>query len=288
MRVLIIGADGQLGSDLTGAIPQNEQIALTVKELDITDKEQTLRVIKKHAPQVVINTAAYNRVDDSEDQEATAFAVNATGVKNVALACREVDAALVHFSSDYVFNGEKNKPYVETDTPDPRSVYGISKLAGEFCVKYILKKYFIVRSAGLYGAAGCLGKGGGNFVDNMIRLADKQPDLRVVDDEIVSPTYTRDLAGKIAQLIRTEHYGLYHIVNHGCCSWYDFTVKIFELLGRKVAVKPVPSSEFPTRAQRPRYSALENARLRTLGMVDLRPWAEALRAYLEEKKGAGR
>lgn len=284
MKILIIGADGQLGTDLGKVIPKKEQIVpLTIKDIDITDKRKTLAVIEKHSPEVVINTAAYHRVDDCEDHEAEAFAVNAIGVKNVAEACRAIDAALVHISTDYVFDGEKKNPYVETDVPNPQSIYGISKLAGEFCVKCLLEKYFIVRSAGLYGAAGCLGKGGGNFVENMIGRSEAQPELKVVKDEVLSPTYTLDLAKKIYQLVQTGHFGLYHIVNHGKCSWYEFAVKIFDLLGKKVKIIPMTGSEYKTKARRPKYSALQNAKLAELGMDDLRDWQEALKAYLLEK-----
>ena len=282
-KILIIGADGQLGTDLLKVIPKNEQIPLTIKDLDITNREQTLKVIKQYEPQIVINTAAYHNVDKCEAEVALSFAVNTIAVKYLAEACLAIDAALVHISTDYVFDGEKNKPYVETDRPNPQSVYSISKLAGEQCVQYMLKKHFIVRSTGLYGTAGCLGKGGTNFIEGMIKRAASQPELKVVTDEILSPTYTLDLAQKIYQLCQTQHYGLYHLVNQGQCSWYDFTVKIFELLGQKVVIKKATSLEFKTKAKRPKYSVLENARLKTIGLQDLRPWNEALQAYLLEK-----
>ena len=280
MKIMIIGADGQLGTDLCQVIPREEQIPLTIKEIDVTDRGQVNAVVTKYRPDTVINTAGYSRVDDAEDHETPAFAVNALGVKYLADACRESGAALVQLSTDYVFNGEKNGPYVETDRPEPRSVYGISKLAGEYCVEYSLKKYFIVRSAGLYGTAGCLGKGGGNFVENMIKRAAGRPELNVVTDEIVSPTYTFDLAAKLYQLVQTGRFGLYHIANHGACSWHEFTVKIFELLGQKVKINKVSSSEYKTKARRPRYSVLENGGLSALGLDDLRPWPAALKAYL--------
>lgn len=283
MKILIIGADGQLGADLGKIIPGGEQIPLTVKDIDITNREQTFQIIKKYSPDMVINTAAYHRVDDCEDHEAEAFTVNAMGAGYVAEACKEIDTALVHVSTDYVFDGEKGTPYVESDQPNPRSVYAASKLAGEEQVQKILDKYFIIRSSGLYGTAGCLGKGGGNFVENMIKRAETQSELKVVTDEVLSPTYTLDLARKINELIRTKHYGLYHIVNHGECSWYDFTVEIFKLLGRKIKIVPTTSVEFKTKARRPHYSVLRNARLAELRMDDLRDWREALSAYLVEK-----
>lgn len=283
MSIMIIGADGQLGTDLCKVVPQHEQIPLTINDLDVTDRRQVASVLKKYRPGIVINTAGYSRVDDGEDHETPAFAVNAIAVKYLADACREIDAALVQLSTDYVFDGQKKVPYEEIDSPNPQSIYGISKAAGENCLKYLLKKYFIVRSCGLYGCAGCLGKGGGNFVENVIKRAAVQPELAVVTDEIVSPTYTLDLAAKIYQLIKTGRFGLYHIVNHGECSWHEFTVKIFELLGKKVKINKVLSAEYKTKARRPHYSVLKNAGLQALGLDDLRPWPAALKAYLSER-----
>jgi len=284
MKILLIGADGQLGTDLAKVIPKEKLIPLTIKDLDITKRGEVSQVLEKYSPDVVINTAAFHRVDDCEDQVLEAFLVNTVGVKYLTEACLRINAALVHISTDYVFDGEKKSPYVETDFPNPQSVYAISKLAGEQVVRRYLTKYFIVRSSGLYGAAGCLGKGGGNFVENMIKRAETQKELRVVTDEVLAPTYTLDLARKIYELVQTSHYGLYHIVNHGECSWYDFTVKIFELLRKKeIKILPVASAEFKTKAKRPKYSVLSNARLASLGLDDLRDWREALRAYLIEK-----
>lgn len=292
MKILIIGADGQLGSDLCKVIPKEEQIPLTVKNIDITDKEKTFQALKKYSPEAVVNTAAYHNVDRCEDKKEMAFSVNAEGVKHVSEACKEIGAVLVHISTDYVFDGEKGKPYVETDTPNPQSIYAKSKLAGENYVKNVLDKprtnmvrgkYFIIRSSGLYGAAGCMGKGGTNFVEGMLKRAASQPELAVVTDEVLSPTYTLDLAAKINQLIRTKHYGLYHVANHGECSWYEFTCKIFELLDRKVVIRKTTSAQFKTRAKRPKYSVLKNASLEKIGMDDMRPWQEALKAYLIEK-----
>lgn len=283
MKIVVIGADGQLGTDLCKVIPESEQISLTLKDIDITDQAKTLAVINAHSPEVVINTAAYHHVDKCEDHRELAFSVNADGAKNVAMACKQVGALMVHISTDYVFDGKKKNPYVETDPPHPLSVYAESKLTGERLVRDTLAKHFIVRSTGLYGAAGCLGKGGTNFVEGMLKRAASQPELKVVTDEVLSPTYTLDLAKKINELVRTEHFGLYHIVNQGSCSWYDFTVKIFELLGKKIVIHKVTSADFPTKAKRPQYSVLKNAALAKLGLDDLRPWQEALKAYLVEK-----
>jgi dTDP-4-dehydrorhamnose reductase len=283
MKILIIGADGQLGTDLCKVIPKNEQIPLTIQDIDITDRKKTFALIKKHSPEIVINTAAYHNVDAAEDNRELAFSVNADGTKNVAEACRESGATMVHISTDYVFDGRKGSPYLETDVPHPLSVYAESKLVGEQYVGNILARYFIIRSAGLYGVAGCLGKGGTNFVEGMLRRSASQPELKVVADEVLSPTYTLDLAGKINQLVRTGHFGLYHIVNQGECSWFEFTCKIFELLKRKVAIRKASSDDFKTKARRPKYSVLKNARLEQIGLDNLRPWPEALAAYLVEK-----
>lgn len=279
MKILIIGADGQLGADLCKVIPQDQQIALTIADLDITNKEQCAKVINQYKPDVVINTAAYHNVDACEDNEMPVFAVNVFGVKNLAAACRAVDSALVHISSDYVFDGKKNKPYVESDIPKPLSIYGISKLAGEFCLQYILDKHFIVRTTGLYGIAGCLGKGGGNFVENMIKKANTQKELNVVDDEIVCPTYTHDLAQSIYQLVKTKAYGTYHIVNPAGCSWYDFTCEIFKLIKKNMVINRVKAQALKTKARRPKYSVLASEKLN----IPMRTWQEALKAYLTAK-----
>lgn len=284
MKIMIIGADGQLGSELCNVIPREEQIKLILQDLDITDRQRAFELIEKFDPEVVINTAACNNVDGCEDDPGPAFAVNTAALKNLADACRAMDACLVHFSTDYVFDGQKRSPYVETDPPNPRSVYAVSKLAGELIVRSSLDKYFIVRTAGLYGAAGCMGKNGANFVEGMLRRAAKGEELRVVTDEVLSPTYALDLARKVEQLVRTKHYGLYHIANRGQCSWYEFACKIFELLGRKVTIQKTTAAEFKARAKRPGYSVLRNAGLEKIGLDDMRPWQEALRAYLVEKE----
>ncbi|MDI6731783.1 MAG: dTDP-4-dehydrorhamnose reductase [Candidatus Margulisbacteria bacterium] len=283
MRIAIIGADGQLGSDLCRVIPKEEQVPLTINDVDITSKEATSAVIGKIASSIVINTAACHNVDACEDNAGPAFAVNTFGVRNLALACQGVGAALVHISTDYVFDGEKKSPYTEEDIPRPLSIYGISKLAGEYCIRYILGKYFIVRTTGLYGAAGCLGKGGGNFVENIIKQANTKTELKVVNDEVLSPTYAFDLAKQIYQLVKTHYYGLYHIVNHGQCSWYEFTRKIFQLLERDVKVQPINSSAFPAKARRPKYSALGNANLNKMKLDNMPAWEDALKAYLIAK-----
>jgi dTDP-4-dehydrorhamnose reductase len=284
MKILLIGADGQLGTDFQKVAPASEMIPLTIADIDVTKKDNVMEVISKHKPDVVLNTSAYHRVDDCEDNDQSAFAVNAFGVKNLCLACNANDAALVHISTDYVFGGTSPVPYKETDCPKPGTVYGISKLAGELYVQYMMKKYFLIRTCGLFGLSGCLSKGGGNFIETMLKLAKEKPVVRVVDDQIVGPTYTYDLAAKINQLIRTKHYGLYHVTNKGSVSWYGFAEKIFELTCTKVKMEKATTAEFKSRSTRPAFSILAHEGLRKIGLDDMRTWDKALEAYLEEKK----
>ncbi|MBC8235355.1 dTDP-4-dehydrorhamnose reductase [bacterium] len=279
MNIMLIGANGQLGSDLRKVLTTEELIPLTHADIEITDAAQVEAIIKHHQPEVVINTAAYHKTDECEENAEKAFQVNALGVRNLALSCREHNATLVHMSTDYVFDGKKGEPYTELDTPNPINVYGVSKLAGEHFVKYILDKYFLIRTSGLFGVAGSSGKGG-NFIELMLRLADERDEIRVVDDQTLSPTSTVDLANKIKKLITTERFGLYHITNNGACSWYDFAAKIFELSGKKPNLKRTTTEEFGAKANRPKYSVLDNYNLRQIGMDDMRTWEEALATYL--------
>ncbi|OGC22160.1 dTDP-4-dehydrorhamnose reductase [candidate division WOR-1 bacterium RIFOXYC2_FULL_37_10] len=283
MKIAVIGADGQLGTDLCKVIPESERIPLTLKDIDITDFDSALNVLTRLTPDVVINTAAYHRVDDCEDNDLLAYKVNAHGARNLALACKLLNAALVHISTDYVFDGEKKSPYVEEDTPNPKTAYGISKLAGEEFIKYLWQKYFIIRTSGLYGVAGCLGKGGGNFVENMIKRQKEGQTIKVVDDEVLTPTYTFHLASQIEKLIKTDKYGLYHITNQGECSWWEYTVKIFEMLNIRVEVARTKASEYKTKANRPKYSVLENKRSKEIGLDIMPPWEVGLAEYLQEK-----
>lgn len=283
MKIAIIGADGQLGTDLCKVIPKSDQIPLTISDIDITNESLCLELLKKIKPDVVINTAAYHRVDDCEIHDIDAYKVNAHGVKNLALACKSVNSILVHISTDYVFDGEKGSPYKETDNPNPQTAYGISKLAGELFVRYLWPKHFLIRTCGLYGTAGCMGKGGVNFVESMIKRAKSGQQIKVVTDEIVTPTYTFDLAEKIYELICTNKFNLYHISNNGQCSWWDYTVKIFDLLGIKATVEKTVGSKYKTAAKRPKYSVLENSNLKKIGLKDMRTWDAALKAYLTEK-----
>lgn len=285
MKVLLIGAHGQLGSDLVRALSDVELIPLTHRDVDICESVGLQETLRRYTPGVVINTAAYHKVDECETNVEKAFAVNAQGVRNLTLACKEQGCALLHMSTDYVFGGkaDRRKPYIETDSPSPINAYGIAKLAGEYFVRYILDRYWIVRSQWLYGVAGASGKGG-NFVELMLRLAREGRDIKVVNDQVGSPTYTLDLARKIAQLIKTTHYGLYHITNSGQCTWYEFASKIWELAGLSPNAKPTTTADFGAVANRPAYSVLDNAALRAIGLDGMMPWEEALAAYMEERE----
>ena len=285
MRVLITGANGQMGTDLRRVLQDVEVIPLTHADLEITDLDSVKRIFDEQRPDVVINTAAYVRVDDCETEQDKAFLVNALGARNVAVVCQEIGAKLAHISTDYVFGGgtdPRTTPYTEFDAPVPPNLYGKSKLAGENLVRHLCSKHFIIRSSALFGVAGASGKGG-NFVETMIRLAKERDELRVVNNPVFSPTYTKDLAKKITQLVTTGYYGIFHITNKGVCSWYEFAKEILGLANLKTPVIPITSDQYPQKARRPHFSVLDNYHLRLLGMDDMRPWPEALRDYMREK-----
>ncbi|MBI3780964.1 MAG: dTDP-4-dehydrorhamnose reductase [candidate division NC10 bacterium] len=285
MTTLLIGANGQLGSELRKAFRDHDLVPLTHTDLELTDPGQLREALNKSRPSLILNTAAYHRVDECEDYPDRAFAVNAIAVRDLALAAREVGAVLVHFSTDYVFDGRRRRPYKETDPPGPLSVYAASKLAGEYFIRATHERHFVIRTSGLYGIAGSSGKGG-NFIETMLRLATAGKPIQVVGDQILTPTSAKELAGKVRQLVETGAYGLYHITNNGECSWFQFAAAIFEISGLRTKVSETTSLAFGARAIRPPYSVLDNANLRRLGLDDLRPWRDALRDYLEDRRSA--
>jgi dTDP-4-dehydrorhamnose reductase len=289
MKIAIIGANGQLGSDLCKQLSSEEIIALSHEDVEITDMASVKKVLEEYVPDTVINTAAFHRVDDCETEQDKAFSVNALGTKNVAIVSQQIQAKLVHIGTDYIFGGEaeaRTIPYTEFDTPVPASVYGRSKLAGEDYIRDFHDKYFIIRASGLFGVAGSSGKGG-NFVETMLRLGKERDKLTVVNDQIFSPTFTKDLASKIAQLITTEYYGIFHVTNSDICSWYEFSMEILFLAGIQTPVIPITSDQYPQKARRPDYSVLGNYHLKLLGMDDMRNWREALKDYMTEKGHIG-
>ena len=275
MKILITGSNGMLGHDLIEALKDNHELVLTTsRTLDITDKEQVFDFISQNKPDIVINSAAYTDVDGCEENQDLAYSVNGEGVKNLAFACREADSALLHISTDYIFNGENTRPWVEDDEIGPISVYGKSKLKGEQAILEILDKFFIVRTAWLYGV------NGRNFPKTMLELAENHSQITVVYDEVGTPTYTPDLAKAISQLIETDHYGIYHITNSGSCSWCEFARYIFEVAGKDVEVIPVTAAEFARPAPRPHYSVLENRNWIKKGFEPLRSYKEAIKEYI--------
>ena len=285
MKVLVTGANGQLGTDLCQILHSFETIPLTHKDIEITNMSSVKGVLGKYKADIIINTAAYVRVDDCETEPDKAFSVNALGARNVAVVAQELGASLVHISTDYIFGGEaqlRSIPYTEFDTPAPLSIYGKSKLAGENFVQHLCSRHFLIRSSALFGIAGASGKGG-NFIETMLKLAGGRDELRVVNDQVFSPTYTKDLAKKIAQLITTEYYGVFHITNKGACSWYEFATEILKLAGLNAPITPVNSEQYPQKARRPRFSVFDNYHLRLLGLDDMRSWQEALKDYMIEK-----
>lgn len=281
MRIAVIGANGQLGTDLVkvfGEDPSFEVIPLTHKDLDVAVPE-TLMVLKELKPDVIINTAAYVRVDDAELYPEKAFAVNAIGALNVARIAGEIDTINVYISTDYVFDGEKGEPYTEEDVPNPINVYGTSKYTGEVFTRNYSTKYYIIRVASLYGKAGASGKGG-NFVNWVIEKARRGEELKIVNDQFMSPTHTLDVARTLKEFLKIgPEWGVYHMVNEGHCSWYEFTKAIFEILGWDVEVKPIKSGELNRLARRPRFSALENRGLHKLGL-NMPSWRKGLEEYL--------
>lgn len=285
MKVLVIGANGQLGTDLCHVFRKTDLIALTHSDIEISNMDSVKEALFKHRPEVVINTAAYIRVDDCETEKDRAFAINALGARNIAVMSQEIGAKLVHLSTDYVFGGEpgiRTIPYTEFDAPHPLNAYGESKLAGEKLVCHLCQKHFIIRTSGLFGTAGARGKEG-NFIEMILNLAKTNNDLTMVNDQVFSPTYTKDLAAKILQIANTRYYGLFHITNSSYCSWYEFSQEIIKLAKLKARINQVTSEQYPRRAKRPHYSVLQNYHLHLLGLDDMRPWQDALEDYMQTK-----
>jgi dTDP-4-dehydrorhamnose reductase len=280
MKILILGAGGQLASDLVPALSGHDVVEMPHAALDVTDSPHVAAALADYRPDVVVNTTAFHRVDDCEEQIGRAFAVNTVAVGTLARMCSAISCALVHLSTDYVFAGDQTVPYPEAESPNPQTVYGASKAAGEWLIRQQCPRHFIVRTSGLYGVAGASGKGG-NFVNLMLRLADEGKPIRVVADQVLTPTSTRDLAGKIAWLLTTEAYGLYHITNAGQCSWYEFAAQIFRLAGLAPDLSPTTTAAFGAKAKRPAFSVLAHDHLAALGADDLPLWPEALAAYLK-------
>jgi dTDP-4-dehydrorhamnose reductase len=289
MKIAVIGANGQLGADVVRSFETNgdEVFPLTHAEVEIADRDSVFHVMQRIRPHLVINTAAMHHVEKCEQEPEKAFAVNALGARNLALLAQEIGATLMHVSTDYVFDGCKESPYTEADCPRPLNTYGNTKLAGEYYVRSSMEKHFVLRTSGLYGETPCRAKGR-NFVDLMLKLANERGEVRVVDTEWVSPTFTRELARQLVALSRSDAYGLYHATAESSCSWYEFAQEIFRLTCTRVDLKIAGANEFPAKVARPGFSVLENCALKAKGLNTFGTWQEGLRDYLGSFQLAGR
>jgi dTDP-4-dehydrorhamnose reductase len=283
-RYAIVGAGGQLAFDLARTCPAPRDLALLTRaDLDLLDRARVGQVLGDLRPQVVLNGAAYNQVDRAEDERERAFAVNAEAVGTLAETCQAIGATLVHFSTDYVFDGRQTSPYLEGDPPNPINAYGESKLAGERLAQARCARAFVIRVCGLYGIARRAGGVGTNFVETMLRLAAAAQPIRVVADQVLTPSYTVDVSRAVWRILAGGRPGLYHVTNGGATSWYDFARSIFRLSGLTPDLTPVTAAQFGARARRPAYSVLAHGGLAALGADDLRAWPEALALYLDER-----
>jgi len=282
MRILITGCNGQLGSDMMllckGA--GHDVRGIDFPEIDITNKQMTIEKIKPVRPDIIINCSAYTNVDDCEYNQSTAFSINASGTENIGYAAVQNNASVIHFSTDYVFDGKKKTPYIESDTPNPLSVYGKSKLEGEKRLQTVTNRFFIFRIAWLYG------KHGNNFVKNIIsaakkRAANNEP-LKVVNDQHGTPTWTKDVCRQVLQILETDLYGIYHCTCEGECTWYEFTCSIMKHFKMPVTVIPCTTEEFPRPAPRPEYAVLENKNLKSINMNRMETWERAFDSFLSE------
>jgi dTDP-4-dehydrorhamnose reductase len=285
MKIAVIGATGQLGTDIIKTLENvHEVVGLSHKEIEIANYESCM-ILKEHKPNFIMNTAAFHKTDQCEDEPLKTFSVNAIGPKNVAAISKEICATNVFISTDYIFSGSKNEPYTEDDTPDPINTYGISKLAGELFTKQT-PNHYIFRVASLFGIAGASGKGG-NFVETMITKAKKNEPITVVDDMWMSPTYTKDAAKTIKRILELSlPFGIYHLTNQGQCTWFQFAQEIFNLTGLAPDLKRIETSQIQTKAKRPLFSALKTMKLAKYNL-EMRNWKEALYSYLVEKGHLG-
>ena len=262
IKVLVTGGNGQLAQCLKDVVKHHDHLAVDFQDLpdlDITNQPQLESYFSKNEFDYCINCAAYTAVDLAEEQSSLAYAVNAEGPKNLAEVCQKFQTTLIHISTDFVFDGQKRTPYLETDAPNPLGVYGASKLQGEHYIQEVMEDYFIIRTSWLYSEYG------NNFMKTMLKLSETREEINVVSDQIGSPTYAGDLAEVLIKIVlsSSKAYGLYHFSNFGAISWYDFAVEIFRHFGKKIEVKPIKTKDYPTAAKRPEYSVLETTKIET-------------------------
>lgn len=279
MRVLVTGANGQLGFDVVNRLEASriEYLGTDKKTLDLTNEQQVKMVILTYLPDVVIHCAAYTAVDKAEDEKDLCYAVNVLGTRYVAEACKEINAKMVYISTDYVFDGKGSKPISVTDEPNPINYYGKTKLEGELEVQKLLEKYFIVRVSWLYGV------NGNNFVKTMLKLGKEKRKIYVVGDQYGSPTNTHDLAALLIEMIYTQKYSIYHVTNEGFCSWYQFACEIFRIAKMDVSVYEILTEEYPTRAKRPKNSRLSKDKLDAVGFKRLPSFKSSIEKFLESQ-----
>jgi len=278
MRVLVTGFNGQLGFDIIKRLERLgiECRGVDIQDFDLTRETDVMEYIRSYQPDIVVHCAAFTAVDRAEDEKELCYAVNVTGTENIARACREVEARLMYFSTDYVFNGEGEQAFEIDDQHGARSYYGLTKAMGETKVAEFVERHFIVRISWVFGI------NGSNFVKTMLRLGREKSEVSVVADQIGSPTYTRDLAVLVCDMLQTDKYGLYHATNEGYCSWFEFAVAIFEQAGLDCVVRPVTSEQYPTKAVRPKNSRLSKDSLDRAEFERLPAWRDALARYLVE------
>ena len=280
MKVLVTGAKGQLGYDVVNELKKrnHEAIGVGSDKMDITDRDSVEKIFEETKVDAVVHCAAYTSVDAAEDNKGLCMKVNVEGTKNIAKACKKIDAKMIYISTDYVFNGEGEKPWKPEDECAPLNVYGRSKYEGELAVEKYLDKYFIVRIAWVFGI------NGKNFVKTMLNLGETKDEINVVNDQFGSPTYTYDLSRLLVDMLETEKYGKYHATNEGVCTWYEFAKEIFRQAGLDMKINPVSSNEFPSKAKRPYNSRMSKDKLEKNGFVRLPSWENALKRYLIELK----
>lgn len=281
MKVLVTGVKGQLGYDVVRELQSRGHgaIGVDIEEMDITDETAVSRVMEETAPEAVIHCSAFTAVDRAEEEQELCYKVNVQGTENIAKMCQKLGCKMLYLSTDYIFSGEGQRPWEPEDTPSPLNAYGQSKYQGEVALRQYVDKYFIVRISWVFGI------NGNNFIKTMLRLGKEKGAVKVVDDQIGSPTYTFDLAKLLVDMIETEQYGAYHVTNEGICSWYEFAKEIFQEANMKeVTVTPVSSEEFPVKAKRPKNSRMSKEKLVQNGFSLLPSWQDAVKRYIEELK----
>lgn len=281
MKVLVTGVKGQLGYDVVRELQSrgHEAVGVDIEEMDITDETAVSRVMEETAPEAVIHCSAFTAVDRAEEEQELCYKVNVEGTENIAKMCQKLGCKMLYLSTDYIFSGEGQRPWEPEDTPSPLNAYGQSKYQGEVALRQYVDKYFIVRISWVFGI------NGNNFIKTMLRLGKENGAVKVVDDQIGSPTYTFDLAKLLVDMIETEQYGAYHATNEGICSWYEFAKEIFQEANMKeVTVTPVSSEEFPVKAKRPKNSRMSKEKLVQNGFSLLPSWQDAVKRYIKELK----